>query len=129
MDYSKVLKKPIYTEKSLSKATQSIYTFEVGRQASKDEIKKAVEKIFDVTVRSVRVLPKKSKTKRVGKARYQVKTQAGKKAEVAVNGKISLWEVPEEKEIKTKAKDEKKEDKEKMKERKGNFKGTPKVSP
>lgn len=111
MDQAKILKKPIYTEKSMAKATSSIYTFEVDRRARKEEIKKAVENMFGVQVKGVRTIVQKPKTKRVGKTRYEVKTKAGKKAEVKTLGKIGLWEVPEEKEVKE-TKKEKREEKE-----------------
>lgn len=116
MDSAKILKKPIYTEKSLEKATSNIYTFEVARRARKEEIKKAVEDLFGVQVKKVRTASQKPKTKRVGKTRYEVKTKVGKKAVVWSSGKIDLWEVPEEKETRPspkasagKAKDKKEE--------------------
>lgn len=112
MDLAKILKKPIYTEKSLEKATSSVYTFEVNRQARKEEIKKAVETLFGVQVKKVRTASQKPKTKRVGRTRYEVKTKAGKKAEVWTLGKIDLWEVPEEKETKDKKEKEEKKSKE-----------------
>lgn len=115
-----ILKKPIYTEKSLAKATRNVYTFEVGRDISKDDIKKAVAEIFGVQVKSVRTFPKQPKTKRVGKARYEVKTRGSKKTEVETSGKIDLWEVPEEKEVKetkgTTTKKEAKDEKDKREE-------------
>ena len=42
----------------------SQYVFRVAKDASKPEIKKAVEQLFDVKVQSVRTLVQKGKTKR-----------------------------------------------------------------
>jgi large subunit ribosomal protein L23 len=43
------------------------YTFKVARDASKPEIKEAVEKLFNVVVEDLQVLNVKGKTKRTGK--------------------------------------------------------------
>ena len=45
------------------------YTFKVARDASKPEIKEAVEKIFNVVVEDLQVLNVKGKTKSTGKGR------------------------------------------------------------
>ena len=51
-------------------------TFEVHKDANKCSIKSAVEKIWDVKVKNVRVMNVKGKTKSVGKRVFQV---SGKK--------------------------------------------------
>ena len=49
-----ILKKPLLTEKSLiERDTQNRYGFVVAKDASKGEIKTAVEKIFNVTVTKI----------------------------------------------------------------------------
>ena len=45
-----VLKRPIITEKVTAQGGQGKYAFEVSLTANKVEIKKAVEKLFGVTV-------------------------------------------------------------------------------
>jgi len=45
-----VIKKPILSEKSSSYSDYDTYVFEVDRKANKTDIKKAVEKAFDVKV-------------------------------------------------------------------------------
>ena len=51
-----VLRRPLITEKSTSlKETQRTLGFEVHRDATKPEIKKAVETLFGVKVQEVRV--------------------------------------------------------------------------
>ncbi|HLR37686.1 MAG TPA: 50S ribosomal protein L23 [Chitinophagaceae bacterium] len=60
-----VLKRPVLTEKAnkLSEE-QGRYTFEVGRQAGKLEIKKAVEDFYGVQVEKVNTMVVPGKTKR-----------------------------------------------------------------
>lgn len=60
-----VLRAPHTSEKTTYIADkQKQYTFEVLRDACKDEIKQAVEHIFKVKVKQVNVLNVKGKTKR-----------------------------------------------------------------
>ena len=62
-----ILRAPVVSEKAaLAAENANQYVFRVATDASKQEIKKAVEKMFDVTVEQVRVLNVKGKTKRFG---------------------------------------------------------------
>lgn len=64
---SKILIAPVVSEKSSRVADQSRQmVFRVLPNASKPEIRKAVEKMFDVTVSGVQVLNVKGKVKRFG---------------------------------------------------------------
>ncbi|MEW5007940.1 MAG: 50S ribosomal protein L23 [Cycloclasticus sp.] len=59
---------PVVTEKSsIAADLNNQYVFKVSNTANKTEIKAAVEKLFDVTVESVKTLNVKGKTKRFGK--------------------------------------------------------------
>ncbi|RKQ95900.1 LSU ribosomal protein L23P [Kushneria sinocarnis] len=60
----KVLLGPHMTEKAAMAAENNQYVFKVARDASKPEIKKAVEALFDKKVERVQVLNMKGKTKR-----------------------------------------------------------------
>jgi large subunit ribosomal protein L23 len=63
----KVLLAPHISEKSSMVAEQgNQVVFRVAKDASKPEIKAAVEQLFEVKVDSVRVLNNKGKTKRFG---------------------------------------------------------------
>ena len=63
-----VIRRPLITEKStLLKETQRTLVFEVHRDATKPEIKKAVETLFDTKVAEVRVLNVHGKVKRQGR--------------------------------------------------------------
>ncbi len=62
-----ILQKPRITEKTaLSGSESNSFVFQVHPEATKMEIKNAVEKIFDVKVVSVRTLNYIGKIKRVG---------------------------------------------------------------
>nr|WP_299246203.1 50S ribosomal protein L23 [uncultured Halomonas sp.] len=60
----KVLLGPHMTEKAAFAAENNQYVFQVARDATKPEIKKAVEALFDKKVDRVQVLNMKGKTKR-----------------------------------------------------------------
>jgi len=63
-----VIRRPLLTEKStLLKEAQQTLVFEVHRDATKPEIKKAVEVLFDTKVADVRVARVHGKMKRQGR--------------------------------------------------------------
>jgi len=79
-----VLIAPHVTEKtSLAMQNHNQYTFRVRRDASKTDIKKAVELMFDVKVAGVQVVNESGKTRRFG--RIAGRTQDWKKAYVSLN--------------------------------------------
>lgn len=61
-----ILKKPVVTEKSTYLQEEGRYVFEVAPEATKHEIKNAVEEAFDVTVVKVNTMIMKGKRKRYG---------------------------------------------------------------
>ena len=64
-DPYQIIIRPLITEKSMGiKEISNVVTFEVHPKANKSEIKKAVEKLFDVKVISVNTMNVKGKTKR-----------------------------------------------------------------
>ena len=78
-----VLLAPHVTEKtSLAMQNHNQYTFRVKRQATKTDIKQAVELMFDVKVEGVQVVNEPGKTRRFG--RIQGRTQDWKKAYVSL---------------------------------------------
>ena len=80
--YSDIIYSPVITEKSMALRQNNVYTFKVAKSATKDEIKKAVEEAFKVSVKSVNTLNTKAKKRRVG--RYTGKTKTYKKAIVTL---------------------------------------------
>jgi large subunit ribosomal protein L23 len=58
-----VLIAPVITEKATTASEYSKVVFKVARSATKPQIKEAVEKLFDVKVKSVNTLIRKGKVK------------------------------------------------------------------
>jgi large subunit ribosomal protein L23 len=78
-----VLIAPHVTEKtSLAMQNNNQYTFRVRRNATKPDIKAAVELMFEVKVSGVQVVNEPGKTRRFGK--IQGRTQDWKKAYVSL---------------------------------------------
>ena len=77
-----IIKRPIITEKLtlIQEQHPNIVGFIVDKKATKPEIKKAVEKIFNVKVKKVRVINMKGKPKRFG--RFEGRRSSFKKAYV-----------------------------------------------
>jgi len=78
-----IIIKPIITEKSNEEIQFGKYTFEVSKKATKIDIAKAVEKLFEVKVLKVNTMTVKGKEKRVG--RNTGKTPDWKKAIVTID--------------------------------------------
>lgn len=78
-----VVRRPIISEKSTALAeVGNRYVFEVATVANKQEIKDAVQRLFNVKVREVRTLIVHGKVKRVG--RFETKKSNWKKAIVTL---------------------------------------------
>lgn len=73
---------PVLSEKSYDGIPNKKYTFKVAVNATKGQIKDAVEKIFGVKVAKVNTVRYDGKTKRMG--RYEGKTAQFKKAIVTL---------------------------------------------
>ncbi len=80
--YSDIIIAPVITEKSMANRQNNVYTFKVAKDATKTDIKRAVEEAFKVSVKSVNTLNTKSKRRRVG--RYSGRTKTYKKAIVTL---------------------------------------------
>ena len=61
-----IIVRPVITEKSNDELQAGKYTFEVNKKATKVEIAKAVEKLFEVKVLKVNTITVKGKEKRMG---------------------------------------------------------------
>ena len=83
MRATEVIIKPILSEKSYADIANKRYTFKVAKDANKVEIKKAVEELFNVTVRQVNTSNVNGKLKRQGKT--QGYTSDWKKAIVTLS--------------------------------------------
>ena len=91
-----IIKKPIVTEKSLALANSvNIYTFEVDVDASKHQVKEAVEGLFAVSVTRIRTIIDKPVSKRTGRRRMLTPQGKVKRALVTLKegNSIALFEV------------------------------------
>ena len=77
-----VIRAPLITEKTTNGSEHSQVTFKVAADATKPEIKQAVEGLFKVTVTEVRTLVVRGKVKRVG--RFSGQRPSWKKAFVTL---------------------------------------------
>ena len=69
MNLHDVIRRPLVTEKStVARETGNVVTLAVDPRASKYDIQRAVETLFEVTVLSVRTLRMAPKLRRVGKS-------------------------------------------------------------
>jgi large subunit ribosomal protein L23 len=84
LEPSQIIFRPLVTEKGMHKANRNnAYAFEVSRLAGKDDIRKAVEELFDVKVLHVNTQNRKGKPR---KTRYRSgQTKAWKKAVVTLD--------------------------------------------
>jgi large subunit ribosomal protein L23 len=79
-----IIIRPLVTEKGMHKATRNnAYAFEVNRLADKDDIRHAVQELFNVKVTAVRTQNRKGKPRRT-KMRMST-TKAWKKAIVTLD--------------------------------------------
>ena len=93
MIYHEIVKRPLITEKTTNhKELHNQVSFEVDRRANRIEIKRAVEKIFNVQVDKVCTVQVKGKVKRRG--RIVGKRRDWKKAIVTLRagGRIDFFE-------------------------------------
>jgi len=92
-DPRKVILEPVVTEKSTrERQEKNQFAFVVARDATKIEIRNAVEKLFNVGVLSVRTMNVEGKMKRLG--RFQGRRSSWKKAIVTLREgqKIEFFE-------------------------------------
>ncbi|MFN7160850.1 MAG: 50S ribosomal protein L23 [Candidatus Gracilibacteria bacterium] len=71
---------PIVSEKTSLLEAVRVYTFKVPTTANKIEVKKEIEKTFEVSVAKVAILSVKSKKRIVGRGKTLTRRQAQKKA-------------------------------------------------
>ena len=92
MDNTNIIIKPLVTEKSTHlQTTRNAYAFQVSPTANKPEIKKAVEKLYNVKVVDVRTMNRKGKPRRT---KYKMTTKSDWKRAIVVldeNSRIDLF--------------------------------------
>ncbi|HEX4054518.1 MAG TPA: 50S ribosomal protein L23 [Tepidisphaeraceae bacterium] len=92
MDYTNVIIKPLVTEKSTHlQESRNVYAFQVAPAASKTDVRRAIEAIYNVKVIDVRTMNRKGKPRR---SRFKMaKTSDWKRAIVTLeeNSRIELY--------------------------------------
>ncbi|MEY2741512.1 MAG: 50S ribosomal protein L23 [Ilumatobacteraceae bacterium] len=89
-----IILRPVVSEKSYALIDQGTYTFEVHPQATKPEIRDAVQAIWDVKVRRVNTLHRKGK-RRITRGTNRIGVRDGAKHAIVTleaGGKIPLFE-------------------------------------
>ena len=66
MNVYDIIKRPVITEQSMEAVADKKYVFQVAINATKTEIKAAIEEIFGVKVTKVNTIRMQGKVKRVG---------------------------------------------------------------
>jgi len=91
---TQIIIRPIITEKSMHGAQKHTFSFVVAGRATKKDVKKAVEKLFSVTVVKVATNMLKGGSIRTGRKRIEIKNQPTKKAFVTLKQgqKIAVFE-------------------------------------
>lgn len=94
MDPYQVLLRPVVSEKSYSRLDNGVYTFVVHPDATKLQIRAAVEQIFNVHVAKVNTLNRTGKVRRNRRTNTRGHTPDTKRAMVTLagNDRIELFE-------------------------------------
>lgn len=82
MNAQEIIVRPVITEKTMLGNSEKKYTFEVDKKATKIDIKRAIEELFDVEVKKVNTLHVRGQMRRQG--RTQGYTRSWKKAVVTL---------------------------------------------
>jgi len=67
MDHNQIIVKPVITEKATALVEKGKYSFRVSLEATRLEVKKAIEKIYKVKVLKVNFIMVKSRKRRRGR--------------------------------------------------------------
>jgi large subunit ribosomal protein L23 len=94
-DLRDVILEPVVSEKSYGLLESNVYTFKVRPDATKPQIRAAVESIFDVTVLKVNTLNRKGKRMRNRRTGVMSRKASSKRAMVTLadGDSIELFEV------------------------------------
>jgi large subunit ribosomal protein L23 len=93
MDPHQIIIRPVISEKSYNLIeSEGQYTFQVDQRANKDQIRRAVEDAFDVSVARVNTTNVKSKPKRQGLTRGRTSTWKKAVVKLVEGDRIDLFE-------------------------------------
>lgn len=92
MNIKDIIIRPVFTEKATNLTKNNIYTFEVNRRSTKNQIKKAIEDIYNVKISEVKTIIRKGKKRRTGRRMIVKKTNSKKIAFIKLKeGKIDIF--------------------------------------
>ena len=74
-----IILRPVVSEKSYTALDHGVYTFVVAPNATKTEVKHAVEKIFEVRVERVNTMWRKGKRKKINARSWRFGQRASQK--------------------------------------------------
>jgi len=103
MDLSRIIFRPVLTEKSLIKQKENVWTFLVDSRANKDQIRLAIKKYFGVDPVKVRIVSMAPKTKMLWRFRRRITLGREKKALVTLKSGDKIKELLVKEKNKTKA--------------------------
>ena len=92
MNSYQIIVRPLITEKNTTHMELGKYSFEVVRDASKPEIKKAIEEIFSVEVTAVHTMNVRGKMRRSGRESGYLKNWKKAVVTLAAGNRIELFE-------------------------------------
>ncbi|MFH0768075.1 MAG: 50S ribosomal protein L23 [Chloroflexota bacterium] len=92
MHLYEVLRRPLITEKYTALQAQGKYVFEVASEATKPQIKEAVEKAFNVKVTLVNVMRVPGERRRYGRRKVSGRTWKKSVVTLKPGDKIELFE-------------------------------------
>ena len=84
MNVFKVLRRPVVTEKSTILQERHKYVFVVHVDATKSEVREAVERVFEVNVVSVNTMKTKPRVRKIAASGRRAKVSGSKKAVVTL---------------------------------------------
>lgn len=87
-----ILQRPLITEKNTILQAQNKYAFEVAEEATKPQIKQAVEKAFRVKVTDVNIIKVAGKTRRIGRRVYNMPPRKKAVVTLRAGDKIEFFE-------------------------------------
>lgn len=121
-----ILIRPLINEKSMALVKDNFYTFEVSKEANKDQIARMVIGKFSVTPLDIKTvnLPAKLKRQRRGRGYYQQKAMKKAIVKIKPGQKIPLFEVASEEQEEVTVTTAEGEVKAKVKEKKSLLRGT-----
>ncbi len=94
MNIDNIILKPILTEKATQLAARNVYMFHVNTRVNKFQIKKALEQLYVVKVKTVAISTRKGKLRRIGKKMIKKKLPDRKVAYVTLReGKLELFPI------------------------------------